>query len=661
MSPLRPQAPTGFQHQRDVKGDGAESHAQQEEFLQSLEHDHGLVQLLTMHRRRYRVPVEEMQLFSDHICQICWSKRDVGRKAEVSSNDVQKIQMELERRSADHRRQLAICNLNAMKQLDLAHGGTGKIPDDELVSFYEPMQYLSKEHKDLLLMILVDKLRQICDGTAPTSLLEELQRFSFDSHSLSGLSLGQGQEIQEEEELKASDRKEDDEDAWDRVDAAEAALEVAQRQAEEAKSRVAYLLDELRTLRAAQDAPSAQCLKLEQQLEAACRKLLELGLSLSEIEQLLGLEPGELAHHPGLQVASSDRRRCMEVESTAVQTEAEQTLPQKVAEQTLPQKVDFAGLGDLTVSGSGPQVDGRYPLSGMRTNDGNPIWRREQPDGNGPKLYNAEGVWAITDPNGDVLASSLQMNLQVSPTDDMTWLDGEGKSVPMKVSKAKAKIEEPKEPRGNQRTRKQTTEVEVQTMISGSQVDGWEAENQRLKLALEELQMKVKDLVNKCKQKGIEGVESIAMEMGLKQILRTRACFERLYQDAFRRIDRLEELRRRVRAERAQLLKAVMQDAIGEPSVLSSLVEQQSWSSWPGMSADAAPRENAKKIAGRGRFIDKPDAPNTVLPQIPNSTLRVSSSLPTLGRNTSWRRMPAATESLPQLQARALEPVKPSK
>lgn len=96
-------------------------------------------------------------------------------------------------------------------------------------------------------------------------------------------------------------------------------------------------------------------------------------------------------------------------------------------------------------------------------------------------------------------------------------------------------------------------------------------ENKKLKVCLEELQAKLRQLMGKSKERGIgDEISEIANDLGLKRVLSCPSRFDILYQDAFKRIERLEELRAKIREERHWMQGP---PAPAEPSVLS-LVER---------------------------------------------------------------------------------------
>jgi len=82
-----------------------------------------------------------------------------------------------------------------------------------------------------------------------------------------------------------------------------------------------------------------------------------------------------------------------------------------------------------------------------------------------------------------------------------------------------------------------------------AKLDDLKDENERLKLALAELQAKLKTMMDEAKLQGCHDLfERLARKAGLTTIARTGDVFDRLYQDASKRIERLETLREKYRS-----------------------------------------------------------------------------------------------------------------
>merc|ERR1719272_691879 len=85
----------------------------------------------------------------------------------------------------------------------------------------------------------------------------------------------------------------------------------------------------------------------------------------------------------------------------------------------------------------------------------------------------------------------------------------------------------------------------TQSTLAGTEIDNLESENMRLKVSIEELRAKLGDLVTECKKTGVSAdvMDKIVDKCGLEPLRKARSVFENLYQDAMRRVERLEKLR----------------------------------------------------------------------------------------------------------------------
>merc|ERR1712113_1256278 len=63
--------------------------------------------------------------------------------------------------------------------------------------------------------------------------------------------------------------------------------------------------------------------------------------------------------------------------------------------------------------------------------------------------------------------------------------------------------------------------------------------------------------MEKCRRKGVgDAVAHIAEELGLQDVLKEKTVFQRLYDDAMHRVNRLEKLREKVKKQRQDLWPA---------------------------------------------------------------------------------------------------------
>lgn len=89
----------------------------------------------------------------------------------------------------------------------------------------------------------------------------------------------------------------------------------------------------------------------------------------------------------------------------------------------------------------------------------------------------------------------------------------------------------------------------VQADLASHDTTGLQEENTKLKLALAELQHKLKSMMEEAAREGLQDqFAQIALKAGLGSVMSSLGVFERLYIDAFERIERLESLRQKYRS-----------------------------------------------------------------------------------------------------------------
>lgn len=106
---------------------------------------------------------------------------------------------------------------------------------------------------------------------------------------------------------------------------------------------------------------------------------------------------------------------------------------------------------------------------------------------------------------------------------------------------------------------------------SDEQMAKLRAENKRLKVAIEELQLRLKHLMGECRSSGLDEVPRLVDKVGLGQVVRAKSVWDRLYSDAIRRVDKVKD-RQASRAVLEELMPGVsVRHALEESSVPQQL------------------------------------------------------------------------------------------
>lgn len=429
-------------------------------------------------------------------CRACWQEceRSFVQPSKTSGDSTNSFFAAARSEVQKLKKQLDECNLSAMKQVTALHAGSHSDGDlgEDTIQFYEPLQHLDPEVKELVLLITGDKVRQIAEGGAPNSLVAEICQAVEASAKKRRNSTGGGdvEELEEEvEELK--DRLEAQEE---KARSTQALKEHAEQRAREADNRLAEAQNECRQLQAEAERLQAETAQLRLELGQAKEGLNQANALLEEAAQV------EAELREELRVAGVELRLANEKAdqlSRDIEREREANAMLKVevekGQKAMEQVVELQAELDKEKAGAAEARRRAEELEAAR---------RE--------------------------LQTKAMKLEQEVTD------------------LREEIEELKR-------KPATRNFSSQSTLTGGQIDDLDAENKRLKLALEELRAKLGELMTECKTKGgmsTEVMDSIADSVGLRPILKARSCFERLYEDAMHRVERLEKLRDKYRHEK---------------------------------------------------------------------------------------------------------------
>lgn len=548
---------------------------QLDELLDDMEENSEYVHLVTHHQRRFRISPEDMVAFMEKLCGICMPiLMAAGGSSEMATSKLQRLQRDLKRTKEDLKAKLVQCNVSALKQLDLVKGGTGQW--DDKVTFYEPMKYLNEDEKDLVFMVVKDKLRQILDGTAPDSFMGKL-RESLGLADPAKLLKGSRSAVAKEDEEEEDFANEAVEIARNAAKKSQELTALAQRDTEELKKRLA---------------------QLQQQLD-------DRGTELTEAQQLLA--QGERYRQQLLLAMDRLKEQQLEPEEASfVMSElSKSTEGFQVVFEDMPEDCTFLEVAQWHEATLGPSAT---PLALELHHD--PRRRRSsvvckyakeaQAEAAVRQLQNSaskSGKWAKV--RARLLPSQKTSDSTVTPQAAMNRSrTGESWRSKSHVTRSWSQDLRKKDPpdaeddtteppmtrkggdfpksHGDSQSqlRSKSAQLEESQAEIGKQAQKIEEltkENKKLKVCLEELQAKLRQLMGKSKELGIgDEISEIANDLGLKRVLSCPSRFDILYQDAFKRIERLEELRAKIREERHWMQGP---PAPAEPSVLS-LVER---------------------------------------------------------------------------------------
>eukprot|EP00747_Dinoflagellata_sp_TGD_P166600 gnl/TRDRNA2_/TRDRNA2_189633_c0_seq1.p1 gnl/TRDRNA2_/TRDRNA2_189633_c0~~gnl/TRDRNA2_/TRDRNA2_189633_c0_seq1.p1 ORF type:complete len:373 (+),score=94.58 gnl/TRDRNA2_/TRDRNA2_189633_c0_seq1:36-1154(+) len=120
------------------------------------------------------------------------------------------------------------------------------------------------------------------------------------------------------------------------------------------------------------------------------------------------------------------------------------------------------------------------------------------------------------------------------------------------------------------------TEQGTQTESSGAELDNHAAAENALRLVIEELKMKLRQLVDCCRSHSFgAAVLDMVEEVGLRPTLEERDMFQRLHEDALDRVKQLEQVQEQVRREQKALFGALQAEPPDYAAAIEAVEQSQ--------------------------------------------------------------------------------------
>lgn len=446
------------------------------EFLSRVQSSDGFWKSLNGLSKVTGMEVDALEGFARDICRSMWPEVDAVMSSE---GPIAAAREEVDRL----KKKITECNLSAMKQMLAAKSAkhlNGELGDDT-ICFHEPLQYLDKDSKDLVMNVVCDKVRQLESGTAPPSLVQALVQHAEAQQS--------PQESASMEELK---------EAHAQLEDARVELRKARVRMEEAEELSRKF--EIR-LRAAED----RAQMFEQELNQTKDVLASTEEKLAATEEKLAETERTLA---GLRVEHEKLQSLCDEQQAKIEQQERELKYERQAKEKLQKEVE-----------------------------------------------------------------RLQQYMKRAEQ-----LEGELKALQAKHQELEAEASAMREELAR---RNNTRTAGTQTSLTGPKLDEKAAETRKLKLMLEELQTKLKELMTEYRRKFGDAATKIADSLGLKELLKEETVFQRLYDDAMERVHRLEKLRARVKKERQGIWptpgspRSLATGEAPEMSVLQAVEENQ--------------------------------------------------------------------------------------
>ena len=146
-------------------------------FLLKVQKSSGFQKCIGNYSKAFGVPLDDnnLQSFAEEMCKCCLREAD-----DVMFDDNQGPLAAALQEVQHYKQKLIECNLTAMKQIAAMRDGChlSEFLQEDAVTFHEPLTYMDEHQQRLVIAVVCDKVRQLQSGTAPPSLVEALTRYA---------------------------------------------------------------------------------------------------------------------------------------------------------------------------------------------------------------------------------------------------------------------------------------------------------------------------------------------------------------------------------------------------------------------------------------------------------------------------------------------------
>jgi len=402
--------------------------------------------------------------------------------------------------------QLVACNLAAMKDVSNAKCCAMEVTPDMFLNerqFFEPILYLDHDVRELVYRIVVEKVSQLQEETAPSRMVQQIIEAMTRSKSAP---------------QEPVSEKSDEQRYAAQIQALNKKMRLVELRAEEAESRAREADKKLRDLESRALEAETLCLELERRaVRAEEERDRAMDQLLTEIPKLEG------------QIAQANAKIAeLEEEIRRLQEEL----------------VDTKGKLEIAEA-KGQEFEAKWNDAERRCEEAEAII---------VELREVEAQLRTTVKRQEEQVAKLEEKLQAEIKEKVMHrraaaqsgtrileLEGEVVQLRQNVATQEEEIEDLK----RQLIPPEASDRNTQTTMTSSDLDSIVAENAELKVMLEELRMKVKELMDKCKDEEMdEEMANLIQQVGLGPLVNAMGVFERLWLDAQERCVRLEELQR---------------------------------------------------------------------------------------------------------------------
>jgi len=496
-------------------------------FLLKVQKSSGFQKCIGNYSKAFGVPLDDnnLQSFAEEMCKCCLREAD-----DVMFDDNQGPLAAALQEVQHYKQKLIECNLTAMKQIAAMRDGChlSEFLQEDAVTFHEPLTYMDEHQQRLVIAVVCDKVRQLQSGTAPPSLVEALTRYA--------------EELLRQEE-GATAPMDDLLEVQSGLQKVRVQKKAVQARLEHAESESTNLRKELEEVKS-NLADTSKAYEVLKEQEPTWQESLEELRDLSE-HQKAELEQDRL-HIEHLMAALETRDKMIQ-DHTEEKQQLEEDLKSE-RETTASLQEQLTDAQTAAAQQQGQIEDMRCTIRGVQI-----------------ELSCFEQKCSQQQLDNEQLQEELKQMEEVRICERQR-LEEELEVIYQHHAMV---VEESNAMRAELDRRNNTETQETQTETTASVLEEQLADANKLRVMIEELQMRFRDVLEKYRHRFGSDAKEVAIETGMDDFLRDETVFQRLYDDGLIRVARLEKLREKVRKERSKLGYADKEEA----SVLST-VEQ---------------------------------------------------------------------------------------
>lgn len=457
---------------------------------------------------------EDAKKTCEEVIKLCWERSQEDKETiKGLQEEVVKLKKRLTDANLASIKQVSHLKQQAQKGENHDHFEEGD--EEDKIEFYEPLMHLDESTRELVMSIVAEKMKKIMMGDAPPALLLEVQQIANAPAAGGGGEPSQEwKQMLEEAQERARVLEENAQEMSKKLVEFEGKVDELQKSLREKKEELLLAQSELKAAQEREKALQDQVNELASELASARDQIVQLEEEKKHLEEELAAMKVKVAQFE--QEIETLKAEVANLQEQLKTVAAELEEWKQKAEELL-----------LKVEELEEQMKGIKEELEMT------------------KTALAEAKEAMAGLEARALAAEAAAAEALSKVAELEKRCEEFESLlAAAVARAEAAEAERDELKAELERRNNTKTASTQTTLTGTKIDELKDENKRQKTMLEELQLKLRELMEELGKKGLAAdVAEICAKVGLEPIMKAKSCFQRLYDDANARMQRMEKLR----------------------------------------------------------------------------------------------------------------------